>query len=676
MGKHTPHLSRNRVSANGSFRIDRQILSLGIPRLQVSTGTNCVKESRHRNDLITLLIKAGEKEVLEALYHKRIDVEQLWRCYVDAGRRLNELRSLVLALQSPAELANGIVAVQRPSETLPEPRSRLIVESSAVSTSSPGSVDAFLEPIEDLRRKAEAAYRLPLWKTVLSPSAWPAPPERRRGGSKTRTRRTLRRYRISLRALQDAVRLCGLEESDLRAIALMTNEKLFHALRQLRRRGVAFEQAILWATATEEERDSMGVRNLRVGDTTLDALVECPPALVRALRALGERVPRLSTAKAVYAVRSEAEAARSAITGIISTEAARERAQDAEDAKHLLAEIGLWLHEDAQLVDLLRLQKEHWAALYLVWGATDVDWMQLRRSLMAALTTLTGSEHDPLRTRVVERIPAKKLSRRSLKITIEQYRQMLANVNEHQRDVLIAITVSGLRIEEYELLRPEWLDHNTCTIYPNGQKTEGSSDPITVAPEYWPFVVRSVPHALKRSAIRKMLRKACKAANIESIRVHDLRHCLGHFAAAGGATREELQAILRHKSPQMTEVYTSLPKVEKAAAAMANALGPLDAKSFKGSESERFGVESANHPTPGRGSALLALSREELYHRVWETAIDKLKVEFGVSDVLIHKRCRKLAIPTPPRGYWQRKAKGYSVIETPPLPPMTSAHSA
>ncbi len=288
---------------------------------------------------------------------------------------------------------------------------------------------------------------------------------------------------------------------------------------------------------------------------------------------------------------------------------------------------------------------------------------------MAALSSLTGSEHDPLRGRVVERIPVCKLPRRTLNITISQYRRMVSVVTEAQQSILITITVAGLRIEEYEKLQPDWLDHNTCTIYPNGNKTEGSADAVRVAPIYWPHVVRAVPAGLKRSAIRKLLIKAAEAAGIRPIRVHDLRHCLGHFAAEGGATREELQAILRHKSPQMTEIYTTRPKVENAANAMATSLGAIEAPSLAQSAGVPAPDLASQPSAPSRGAALQALSREALHAMVWTTPIEQLAKQLEVSDVAVHKRCRKLEIPTPPRGYWQRKAKGYDVMAVPTLLP-------
>lgn len=43
----------------------------------------------------------------------------------------------------------------------------------------------------------------------------------------------------------------------------------------------------------------------------------------------------------------------------------------------------------------------------------------------------------------------------------------------------------------------------------------------------------------------------------------------------------------------------------------------------------------------------------------------KLAKEFGLSDVALHKICRKHDVPTPPLGYWAKKAHGKPVTNTP-----------
>lgn len=59
--------------------------------------------------------------------------------------------------------------------------------------------------------------------------------------------------------------------------------------------------------------------------------------------------------------------------------------------------------------------------------------------------------------------------------------------------------------------------------------------------------------------------------------------------------------------------------------------------------------------------------RETLYKEVWQFPVTEVAKKYAVSDVAIHKICKSLDIPTPPRGYWEklRAGKGVQVI---PLP--------
>lgn len=67
-------------------------------------------------------------------------------------------------------------------------------------------------------------------------------------------------------------------------------------------------------------------------------------------------------------------------------------------------------------------------------------------------------------------------------------------------------------------------------------------------------------------------------------------------------------------------------------------------------------------------SSVVKLSREELYKEIWKTPARVLAEQFDISDVGLAKACKRMGIPRPPRGYWQRKEAGKSV-KTPPLPP-------
>jgi hypothetical protein len=54
----------------------------------------------------------------------------------------------------------------------------------------------------------------------------------------------------------------------------------------------------------------------------------------------------------------------------------------------------------------------------------------------------------------------------------------------------------------------------------------------------------------------------------------------------------------------------------------------------------------------------LTLSREDLYELAWSKPTSELAKDFGISDVALAKRCRRLGIPVPGRGYWARVDAG------------------
>jgi hypothetical protein len=59
--------------------------------------------------------------------------------------------------------------------------------------------------------------------------------------------------------------------------------------------------------------------------------------------------------------------------------------------------------------------------------------------------------------------------------------------------------------------------------------------------------------------------------------------------------------------------------------------------------------------------------RDKLYEEVWSEPVTAVAKRYGVSDVAIHKTCKRLAIPVPPRGYWARLRAG-KPVERQPLP--------
>lgn len=66
-------------------------------------------------------------------------------------------------------------------------------------------------------------------------------------------------------------------------------------------------------------------------------------------------------------------------------------------------------------------------------------------------------------------------------------------------------------------------------------------------------------------------------------------------------------------------------------------------------------------------------TRQEFYDLVWSKPLTHLAKEFVLSDVALHKICKKHNIPNPPLGWWAKKAAGKAVKQT-KLPPSKDAY--
>ncbi|MBM3600986.1 MAG: hypothetical protein FJX35_22535, partial [Alphaproteobacteria bacterium] len=56
-----------------------------------------------------------------------------------------------------------------------------------------------------------------------------------------------------------------------------------------------------------------------------------------------------------------------------------------------------------------------------------------------------------------------------------------------------------------------------------------------------------------------------------------------------------------------------------------------------------------------------ALSRRQLYDLVWSEPMQRLAKQIGISDVALAKSCRKIDVPVPERGYWNKLHAGKRV---------------
>lgn len=71
--------------------------------------------------------------------------------------------------------------------------------------------------------------------------------------------------------------------------------------------------------------------------------------------------------------------------------------------------------------------------------------------------------------------------------------------------------------------------------------------------------------------------------------------------------------------------------------------------------------------------SLADANRQELYDAVWERPIHIVCHDLGMSDQGLRKKCKRLNIPVPPRGYWQKKQNGVKGARRTPLPKMAAS---
>ena len=66
--------------------------------------------------------------------------------------------------------------------------------------------------------------------------------------------------------------------------------------------------------------------------------------------------------------------------------------------------------------------------------------------------------------------------------------------------------------------------------------------------------------------------------------------------------------------------------------------------------------------------------RHTLYQQVWQRPMGTVAAQYGISDVMLKKICKRLNVPTPQRGYWAKVAAG----KTPPVPrlPQPKQHAS
>jgi hypothetical protein len=83
--------------------------------------------------------------------------------------------------------------------------------------------------------------------------------------------------------------------------------------------------------------------------------------------------------------------------------------------------------------------------------------------------------------------------------------------------------------------------------------------------------------------------------------------------------------------------------------------------------------DTSSGPKECRRLSLIArVDRGALYEEVWSVPVRTVSKRYEVSDVALAKVCRRLKIPVPGKGYWNKITAHLPVPPRPPLPPLGS----
>lgn len=210
---------------------------------------------------------------------------------------------------------------------------------------------------------------------------------------------------------------------------------------------------------------------------------------------------------------------------------------------------------------LQHLGRVHWSQLQTTWPGGKHNWKHLRGFVSRFLSVQLGVDHA-FRKAVLRAIPRPgKIPGRVPDLTPQAFFRIVEQMPEHVRAAPVAIVATGMRIGEFCACREEHLLPLTKQVRVPGTKTPGSDAVLPVDPELWPWLQRAIPCPVGHWRLRELWRRACKAAGVVGVTVHDLRHCYGQWLIAAGRPLTSVQTSLRHTSDEMTRLYVA--QIEK-----------------------------------------------------------------------------------------------------------------
>jgi integrase len=293
----------------------------------------------------------------------------------------------------------------------------------------------------------------------------------------------------------------------------------------------------------------------------------------------------------------------------------------------------------------------------------------------------------------IVRFPSRR--RRRFVTTVEMPRLLTAleqEDNEFARHAIWLLLLIGLR--KNELLRAKWkdVDWDFQTLFigltKNGEPvlaplSNAAIDRLRLIPRIADneHIICGHKSGCHLTYLSSAWRRVRKAADLQDLRLHDLRRTVGSWLVQHGESLHLVGAVLNHKDAKTTAGYAYFQTQQRSRALTAHgenvlAFAPaLLNRSERAAEPQYSAVLTHNPLTPEAPAArgVHYVAREYLHQLVWESPVSEVAARFGVSDVGLAKAFRRSAIPIPPRGYWAKLEAG-KWIDPAPLPAAPSKY--
>jgi integrase len=156
--------------------------------------------------------------------------------------------------------------------------------------------------------------------------------------------------------------------------------------------------------------------------------------------------------------------------------------------------------------------------------------------------------------RHIKRLPEN--NARSTYLTMDQVKKLAEHASPQVRAAIWIAILTGARRGEILAIKPEDIGADSITIHASNTKTlRTRTVPITQALRPW---LAHLPLQMNFEGLKTGFRRAREAADMPTVRFHDLRHSCASLLVNMGVPLEVIRDILGHTTVKTTERYAHL----------------------------------------------------------------------------------------------------------------------